>query len=144
MFIRRVLVCLLTMTAASSALAEAVTDHLPENAWGFIVVHNLQAANAKVEKLLTLFKELTPQPIPAPLQLVKATTGLGAGVNEQGDVMLVVLPGKEGQPTPTPVFVVPISDYAAFAESIKADATGEACSVTVAGEDVLVAKRGAF
>ena len=39
------------------------------------------------------------------------------------------------------MFLLPVSDYAKFAESIKGDATGEICRVTIADEDVLVAKR---
>ncbi len=37
-----------------------------------------------------------------------------------------------------------MSDYAKFAESISGDATGEICRVMIAGEEVLVAKRGAY
>jgi hypothetical protein len=134
----------LSILVPLAARAEAVTDHLSDDAWGFVTVHNLQTANAKIEKLLGVFKELVPQPIPTPLQLAKAATGVGAGVNEQGDGMLMLLAPKEGLAAPTPAFVIPIADYAAFAESINADATGEACRVAVAGEEVLVAKRGSY
>jgi hypothetical protein len=137
-----VIVCIVAPLAVR---AEPVLDHLPEDAIGFVAVRDLQAASTKTEKLLKMFEQLAPQPIPEPLVLAKAATGLGAGLNEQGDMLLVALPGQgEGMAMPAPLLIVPVSDYAAFAGSVNGDAGGEICRVTIAGEEVLVAKRGSY
>jgi hypothetical protein len=141
---RSALFAALTLTSGLAARAESILDQLPEDAVGFALVRNLEAANAKVEKVAKIFQELAPQPIPGPLPLIKAATGLGAGINEQGDAMLALLPGGEGVAEPRPLLVVAVSDYSQFAESINGDATGEVCRVAIAGEEVLVAKRGAY
>jgi hypothetical protein len=124
--------------------AESVVDHLPDDALGMVVIRDLAGFNAKVEKLTKIFQDVAPAPIPAPLPLAKAATGLGDGLNEQGDAMLALLMGDDGPTSPMPLLLAPVSDYAAFAESVKGDATGDICRVTIAGEEVLVAQRGAF
>lgn len=124
--------------------AESVVDHLPDDAMGMVVIRNLAGFNAKVEKFTKIFQDVSPMPIPAPLPLAKAATGLGDGLNEQGDAMLALLMGENGPAAPLPLLMAPVSDYAAFAESVKGDATGEICRVAIAGEEVLVAKRGEF
>lgn len=140
--------CVLTVAVALAPLAalraESVVDHLPDDAMGMVVVRNLSAFNAKVEKLTQIFQDVAPTPIPAPLPLAKAATGLGDGLNEQGDAMLALLMGDAGPAAPMPLLLAPVSDYAAFAESVKGDASGDICRVTIAGEEVLVAQRGSF
>jgi len=136
---------LITLTLAPlAAHAEAILDHLPEDALGFAVARNLSATNAKLENVLKIFQELSPQPLSGPLTLVKAATGLGAGLNKNGDALLAVLPADEKEAEPWPLLVVPVSDYEAFAGSVNGDATGEICRVTIAGEEVLAAKRGSY
>jgi hypothetical protein len=126
------------------ARAESVLDHLPEDAIGFALVRSVSATSAKIERVAKIFENLSPQPIPAPWPLIKATTGLGAGLDEQGEALLAFLPGSEGLSDPRMLLLVPVHDYVAFAGSISADATGEICPVTIAGEEVLVAHRGGY
>ena len=56
---------------------------------------------------------------------IKAATGLGAGVNESGDALLVALPGEISPLAPKLLLMVTVSDYAAFAASVGGDASGE-------------------
>src|SRR5690606_7340395 len=138
-------VALAALATASAVHGESILDNVPHDAIGFAYIRNLEAVNAKIEKVEQIFQELSPQPLPAPLQLLKASTGLGPGINEQGDALLAVLPGAEGPTSePIPLFLVAVNDYAAFASSVNADATGEICQVTSAGQEVLAAKRGSF
>lgn len=136
-----VVCCLL---GALAARAEGILDQLPSDATGFVAIHKLAVANEKVERVLAIFQQVAPGPLPGPLSLVKAATGIGPGVNEQGDALLVLLPGDHEPVPPRPLLLLPVTDYAEFAESIGGDATGEICRVTIAGEEVLMAKRDAY
>lgn len=141
---RCVLVAVLAFAPLAALRAESVVDNLPDDSLGFVVIRDLAGFNAKVEKLTKIFRDVAPMPIPAPLSLAKAATGLGDGLNEQGDAMLALLMGDDGPAALMPLLLAPVSDYAAFAESVKGDAAGDICRVTIAGEEVLVAKRGDF
>lgn len=121
-----------------------IFDQLPAEATGFVAVHNLSAASEKVERVTAIFKELTPGPLPAPLALAKGVTGIGPGLNEAGDALLAFLPSAGAPFPPQPLMLLPVSDYAAFAEALGGDASGEICRVTISGEEVLLAKRGDF
>ena len=140
--VRTLILTAFLLLSAATAQAESILDHLPDDAIGFVLIRNLAATNAKIEGVTRIFQEVSPMPIPAPLPVLKAATGLGEGLNEQGDALLALLPGDEGGATPRPLLLVAVSDYAAFAASVNGDATGEVCRVTIAGEEILVAKRG--
>jgi hypothetical protein len=124
--------------------AEPVTNYLPDNALGFVLIRNLAQANAKIERVTKIFAEVSPMPIPAPLPVLKAATGLGDGINEQGDALLALLPGVREAPNHRPLLLVPVSDYSAFAASIGGDASGEICRIAIAGEEVLAARLGDY
>jgi hypothetical protein len=131
----------LTRVAAHGA---GILDQLPADATGFVAVHNLSATSEKIERVTAIFKELTPGPLPAPLALAMGATGIGPGLNEAGDALLAFLPSDEAPFPPHPLLLIPVSDYTALAESLGGDAAGEICRVTIAGEEVLLAKRGDF
>ena len=126
------------------AQAEPVANYLPENALGFVLIRNLAETNAKIERVTRIFEEVSPMRIPAPLPVLKAATGLGDGINEQGDALLALLPGVREAPNHRPLLLVPVSDYSAFAASIGGDASGEICRVAIAGEEVLAARLGDY
>jgi hypothetical protein len=130
--------------AAGAASAESVLERLPEDAIGFVLVRDLGKTNAKIEGVFQIFQNAAPMPIPAPLAIVKAATGLGPGLNEQGEALLALLPGEDGLADSRPLLLIAVSDYAAFAAGIQGDATGEICRVTLADEEVLVAKLGDY
>jgi hypothetical protein len=134
-------VCLL---ASQTANAAGILDQLPADATGFVAIHDLAATSAKIERVTAIFKELTPGPVPPPLAIAQGVTGIGPGLDESGDALLALMPGDDAPLPPRPLLLLPVSDYAALAESIGGDATGEICRVTLAGEEVLLAKRGDF
>lgn len=141
---RFALAALLALAPLVASRAESVLDHVPANALGLAMVHNLAAADAKVQQVEKIFADLLSGPPPAPLALIRAAFGLGDGLNESGDVVLALLPGDEGLAQSKPLLLVPVSDFAKFAASINGDASGEISRVTIAGQDVLVAKQGEF
>ncbi|RIK81447.1 MAG: hypothetical protein DCC67_08240 [Planctomycetota bacterium] len=137
-------VCIV-LSAYAVAVAEPILNHLPHDAIGFVAVRNLASTNRKIEQVERVFQHLAPQPLPAPLPTLKAATGLGPGLNEEGDALLAILPGSDGaRSEPIPLLLIAVADYAAFADTISADASGEICRVTIAGQEVLAAKRGGY
>lgn len=130
--------------AAAQVAAEPATlevlQHLPDDALGFVLVHNLGDADAKTQRLLTTFRVTTP----GPLALVQLTTGLGEGLDKQGDALLAFLPGAHNLPDLIPMLLAPVEDYGKFAASAGGDESGEICRVTIGGEDVLAARDGDF
>ncbi|HYO25469.1 MAG TPA: hypothetical protein VEQ85_11040 [Lacipirellulaceae bacterium] len=125
------------------ASAAGIIDHVPAEAVGFAVVHNLSSVDAKVQRLMAIFEDLSEVKPPAPLAFIRTATGLGAGVNESGDALMALLPGDTPE-QPKPLLVVAVSDYAAFAASVGGDASGEISRVRIAGQEVLAAKRAEY
>jgi len=65
---------------------------------------------------------------------------LGTGLNTKGDMLVAILPGDTPSSEPEPMVLLSVTDYASFAESVHGDPSGKVCRVTIASEDVLVAK----
>jgi hypothetical protein len=141
---RSAIAVLLAFVTLQSARAEGIIDYVPAEATGFVVVRNLGATDAKIQKLMDIFGELSDEKPPAPLAFIKTATGLGAGINEAGDALLAALPGDASPLQIKPLLIVAVSDYAKFAESVGGDASGEISRVTIVGNEVLAAKRGDY
>lgn len=120
--------------------AQAILDYLPEDALGFVLIRDVSGASEKCAQLMQVFDVASP----APLELAKFSTGLGEGVDLEGDVLAALLPGSRPTDPPEPMVVLPVADYAKFAASVSGDESGEVCRVTIAGEDVLVARHGPY
>lgn len=134
--------CLVFLSALPTVvLAADPLELVPASALGVAVVRNLAETDARLQQVAGLFAKATDSPVPAPLAMVKLVTGLGAGLDESGDAVLALLPG-DGKPRP--LIVLPASDYGEFAEAVGADPGGDICRVTVAGEEVLSARRDQF
>ncbi len=131
---------LIAFAACRLATANEVLHYLPEDALGFAVVRDLNSFNTKAEQLTKLFE----LPVPAPLAFVQFATGISEGLDLDGDLLVAMLPGTSHAPTPQPMVLLPIADYERFAASVNGDESGETCRVTIAGEDVLVAKQGPY
>jgi hypothetical protein len=126
------------------AHGESILEQLPADATAFVVVHDLQSASEKIERVTTIFENVTPGRLPAPLALAMGATGIGPGLDVHGDALLVFMPGDDAPLSPQPLLLLPVSDYRALAETIGGDATGEISRVTIADEEVLLAQRGRF
>jgi hypothetical protein len=127
--------CLLT----SLAPAAEILSLLPSDALSFALVRDAQATNDKIFQLINIYEE----GVPAPLDMVQAMTGLSEGLELNGDVLFALLPAGESE-IPAPMFLLPVKDYAAFANTIQADASGAVCRVKIADEDVYVAQHGDY
>jgi hypothetical protein len=131
-----ILIIVLALHSLSVRAAEILT-YLPQDTLSFALIRDARQSNEKITKLLSIFAEA----VPAPLDMAQAMTGLSEGLNLDGDVLFALLPVSDPSAAPAPMFLLPVADYDKFAASIKADATGEICRVTLADEDVLIAKR---
>jgi hypothetical protein len=130
-----ILIAVLALNSLSVAAAE-ILAYLPQDTLSFALIRDVNKSNEKITKLLSIFDEA----VPAPLDMAQAMTGLSEGLNLEGDVLFALLPVADPAGVPAPIFLLPVADYDKFAASIKADATGEICRVTLADEDVLVAR----
>lgn len=127
--------CLLT----SMVSAADVLSMLPSDTLSFALVRDAKGTNDKIFQLTSIYEEA----VPTPLDLVQAMTGLSEGLELNGDVLFALLPAGESQ-IPAPMFLLPVSDYLTFADTIQADTTGAVCRVRIADEDVYVAKHGEY
>jgi len=125
-------------SSSSRANTNDALQHVPENAWGFVVVHDLTRANAKVDQLLRQLGMI----FPAPLTFVKMATGIDEGLALDGELVIAVLPGDSPRSASKPLVLLPVSSYKTFARSIHADTSGDICRMTLLGEDLLVAQDG--
>lgn len=140
-FQRQSLIVFALLASAGSAVRAAdVTAYIPADALGFVVVRDMASTNAKLQEMIRMFGA----PLPAPLDFFKQQTGFDEGFDDSGDMAIVLLPPKDEFGTPGPLALIPVTDYAAFVGTFNGDASGEICPVTVADEDVLVAKAGDY
>jgi hypothetical protein len=132
--------CLSLGTHPQAGAAESVLDHLPDDALGFVVIRNLGEVEQDVARL---WKEIKV-PLPTPLAFVRATTGLGSGIDPQGDALLAFLPGGEGPMQFQPLLMLPVADYDKLSGPLGGDPDGEICRVVIAGQEVLLARDGDY
>lgn len=127
---------LLSANLSTASAADDVLSMVPADAWGFAVVKNLSETDGKISKLATQLS----LPVPgSPLAMLKMTAGFKQGLNEKGTA-LVILVGDE---PPTPIVLLPVTDYKAFIEQLSPDdASAKVARVTISGNPALVAKKG--
>ena len=108
------LAALLFGAVSPTVRAADVLAQVPGDALGFVVINDLGRLNDKAAKLM----ESLQLQFPAPLALLKLATGVGDGLNPQGDMLLAILPGA--QPSDQPQFGIwlPVSDYKQFVASL--------------------------
>jgi hypothetical protein len=136
---RRVIFIFVLLFAPSAARAADVLSEVPNDVLGFVVVHHLSTADAKA-KWLSL--ELRNNAF-SPLAFLKTVTNVQDGLNLEGDFLLAVYPDPRGDKSRSRFGVwLPVTDYARFAKSISASSVDGISIVTIAGEDLLVARRG--
>jgi hypothetical protein len=135
-----VLAVLFLWLATPTVRAADILDNVPNDALGFIVIKNVGNTNDKTEQLLASLK----LQFPGPLALLKMTTGVGQGLDPQGDVLLTVLPGRQPSERPQLGIWLPTADYNQFVTALDGTPTDGITAVSVVGEDLLVAKNGAW
>ena len=131
---------LAAIAAPAARAAENVLTLVPDNAWGFAVVKNVAGVDAKIEKLA----ERLGRPIPSPLAMFRAKTGIGKGWDEKGDMLLVVVPPDGEKDVPRLLTAVPVTDYQAFVEQFEGDKSEAIATVVIGGQDVLVAEKSGY
>ncbi len=101
--------------SASLQGAEDVSRVIPRSAYGVATIKNLEDANAKAGQVM----KLVGQPPLNLLALTEISTGIGEGIDRKGTVAVAILPGTDA--APTPVFFVPVSNYAALKKQLSPD-----------------------
>lgn len=124
---------------ATIGRAANVLTEVPSDALGFVLVRNLSSADTKVSQLATLLQ----RNVPRPLQFLKDFAGISEGINPNGDFLLALFPSANGEDGRL-VFCIwlPVSDYDRFLASFGATSIDGVAAATIAGEDLLIARRG--
>lgn len=138
---QRVLSVLCLVLGLASALAQArdgVLNAIPSDAIGFAVLHNLTDASRSIDDM----SKLVQAPAPDLLSLAKKMTGLQKGLDEQGDLAIVV---TSIDPAPKRVVLVPVANFADFfaALQVKEPATG-VVEIQLAGAPMLAGRKGGY
>ena len=137
--INRVVALVLLLLAPGIARSADILKEVPNDVLGFVVVHHLNAIDAKAKWLSLELRNNTF----SPLAFLKTVTNIQDGLNLDGDFLLVAYPDPRGDKSHLRFGVwLPVSDYARFGKSIGASSVDGISTVTVAGEDLLVARRG--
>jgi len=127
--------------AESTRAEEEVRDDsalalLPDETLGFVWVRNVEDMDVKIAAFMQRFGV----PLPSPLKFLKFATGLSAGIDADRDLLVALLPPGAGSRDFRPLVLLPVDDYGKLAASVRGDASGEICRVTISGEDVLIAR----
>ncbi len=123
--------------APAALHAADLLDEVPNDALGFVVVHNLSAFDAKVGRLATTLHHNLPRP----LELLQLTAGVSEGLKADGDIMLVLFPESGDGGAWRYCVWVPVADYDKFLNSVHAKSVDGISTATIAGEDLLVVRR---
>jgi len=103
--------------SAAEVSQPILPQHLvPEDALGLVVVNGLSEADAAVGKLA----ETVGTQAPSLLALLKLSSGVTEGLDEQGSAALAFLPGKGELADAVPVLIAPVSDYQAVLRQLSA------------------------
>jgi hypothetical protein len=131
--------CLLLGATGNLAVGrDDVLTAIPADVLGFAVVHNLSAASHDISELA----KLVQAPAPDLLSLAKGITGLQKGIDEEGDLAIVV---TEMEPAPKPFILAPVSNFDEFFAALKVENPAEGLQdVQIAGSPSVVGRKGSF
>ena len=117
---------------------DGVLNAVPADAIAFAVVHNLTEASRSIQEVA----KLVQAPAPDLLNLAKGMVGIQKGLDEQGDLAIVL---ATIDPVPKGVVLVPMSNEAEFfaALNVKVPDTGTV-EVQLAGRPAVVGRKGTF
>jgi hypothetical protein len=133
-----VLCILLSLASAQSQARGGILNAIPGEALGFAVVQNPTDASRNIDDLA----KLVQAPAPDLLGLAKRMSGLAQGIDEHGD-LAVVLTGVD--PAPKGVALVPVANFADFFAALRVTepATG-VVEVQLASGPTLVGRKGDY
>jgi hypothetical protein len=135
-------VCLLLLVSPVATRAAEVLRNLPADANGFVVARNLAAVDRKVEHLISNLKLAYHPEVQAinPLAWLHAA-GIREGLDTSGDLLLAVLPPQADGQRPQFSVWLPVANYEPFVAALGGSANQRITAVTIAGEDLLVARQ---
>jgi len=145
---KRILACMAlalvlgwAVAAAPAAAAEPVLGLVPSDALGFVVVKDIASAD---KALVSLGKRMQ-LPVPSPLAQIKKEADISAGLDENGDALLVAFADKDLDRPPVVVLAVPVSDYAAFIKQFEPeDPQAKITEVTVMNAGFLAGEKAGY
>jgi len=117
---------------------ESILNAIPGDAIGFAVVHDLADASGRIDGVA----KLVQAPAPALLNLAKRVVGLEKGLDEQGDMAIVLM---SVDPAPKGVLLVPVANSADFSAALNVtEPTTGIVEVQLLGAAKLVARKGNY
>jgi hypothetical protein len=128
--------CLLILLAPNVSRAADVLKNLPTDALGFVLARNFAAVDRKSQQLIGNLQ----LPVVSPLAFLQGAMAIREGLDTSGDLLLAVLPPQEGGDRPQFCIWLPVADYEGFVAALGGSPAQKVTAVTVAGEDLLVAR----
>src|SRR5687768_6581295 len=108
------MICLIAAQARAQVLQQ-----MPADAFVIIKIKNLQDVSGKVAQLSQQWGLANMRPeLNDPLGSVLGLTGLGQGLNKNGEAGVAIMAPRQGEGEPRAVVLVPVSDYKAFTASL--------------------------
>jgi hypothetical protein len=136
-FARLAVVSFAILVPPAALWASDLLDEVPNDALGFVFVHNLSAVDTKVGQLAGALQHNLPRP----LAFLQQVAGVSEGLKSDGDFMLVLFPeGGDGGGASRFCVWLPVADYDKFLNSVHAKSVEGIAAATIAGEDLLVAR----
>jgi hypothetical protein len=133
-----ILCLLLGLMSRTAHGRDDVLSAIPDDVVGFAVVHNIGETNRNLSEL----GKVLQAPAPDVLNMAKGISGLQKGIDEQGDLAIVILGIDPGLKR---VVLVPVANSADFfaALNVKEPETG-VVEAQVAGTPSVVGRKGSF
>ena len=126
------------LTAALTEARDSVLTAIPSDALGFAVVHNLADASRSIGEVA----KLVQAPALDLLALAKNFSGIQKGIDDQGDLAIVVVSADRA---PTMVVLVPVASFADFCAGLHVTDPGESTvEVKLNGRSKLLGHKGNF
>jgi hypothetical protein len=117
---------------------DGILNVIPADAIGFAVVHNLAESSRSLDEVA----KLVQAPAPDVLNLAKRIVGIEKGLDEQGDLAIVVM---SVDPAPKGVVLVPVANFADFFAALHVtEPTTGVVEVQLVGAPKLVARKGNY
>jgi hypothetical protein len=129
---------LLVAAMAQQCRADDILQNVPRDTLGFVVIRDIAGTDEKIQQLA---RNLQGASI-GPLTFLQATTGTGDGLDLSGDFLLAAIPGDNGAAKPEFCIWLPVKNFDRFLTSLGRQASSGIMAITLAGEDLLIAKQG--